>query len=50
MCELEKYMYIINNEEMTLEEKTDLIHDKWLNYEMLDETEEQLYELLNSNK
>ena len=48
MNELDKYMYIVNNKELTLDEKAELIHDKWLNYEMTDETEDQLYELINN--
>lgn len=50
MNELEKYKNMIDNLDMTVGEKVEWIHEKWLDYDMTDETEEQLYEWLNTRK
>ena len=50
MNELEKYKNMIDNLDMTVGEKVEWVHDKWLDYDMTDETEEQLYEWLNTIK
>jgi len=44
MDELEKYKKLVDDLNMTAKEKEEWIHDKWLEYKMTDETEEELYE------
>ena len=48
MSELERYKETIKNSNMTKDEMTEWVHQKWMEYDMTDETETELYDFIEN--